>query len=50
MLNGSVVDKYERRDSELHYLRSVLAETDGRPETLQALRAQHPQLVPLQAR
>ena len=35
LLNGSTVDALERRDSELHYLRGLLAQIEERPAQLQ---------------
>ena len=35
LLNGSTVDALERRDSELHYLRGLLAQAEERPAQLQ---------------
>lgn len=35
LLNGSTVDAMERRDCELHYLRTLLAEAEERPAQLQ---------------
>jgi hypothetical protein len=37
LLNGSTVDALERRDSELHYLRGLLAQVEERPAQLQVL-------------
>jgi hypothetical protein len=39
LLNGSSVDALERRDSELHYLRGLLAQAEERPAQLQVLSA-----------
>ncbi len=33
-LNGSTVDALERRDSELHYLRGLLAQEEEQPSRL----------------
>lgn len=35
LLNGSIVDGMERRDCELHYLRTLLAEAQEQPARLQ---------------
>ena len=40
LLNGSVVDAVERRDCELHYLRTLLATADS-PQQLAATEVRH---------